>query len=71
MDLCRNCRTPWAAVATVALAAVLNPLNTSMIAVALPELGRIFGVSAGFINQLAIGLRGRFRCGAPARRAAC
>jgi MFS family permease len=35
-----------AAVGTVAVATVLNPLNTSMIAVALSELGRVFGVSA-------------------------
>ncbi len=34
-----------AAVGTVAVATVLNPLNTSMIAVALSELGRVFGVS--------------------------
>jgi MFS family permease len=38
-------RSAWAAVGTVAWVTVLNPLNTSMVAVALPELRRAFGVS--------------------------
>jgi MFS family permease len=45
-------RTHRAAVGTVALVAVLNPLNTSMIAVALSELGRVFGVSASSSARL-------------------
>jgi MFS family permease len=36
-----------AVVGTVALASLLNPLNTSMLAVALPQLQREFGTSAG------------------------
>jgi hypothetical protein len=36
-----------AAVGTVALASILNPLNTSMLAVALPQVQREFGTSAG------------------------
>src|SRR5262245_43146193 len=35
-----------AAVGTVAFATVLNPLNTSMVAVGLSELSRVFGVTA-------------------------
>jgi MFS family permease len=52
MELSLTSRSARAAVGTVALAAVLNPLNTSMIAVALPELGRIFGVSIGSSTRL-------------------
>jgi MFS family permease len=36
-----------AVVGTVALASLLNPLNTSMLAVALPQVQREFGTSAG------------------------
>jgi MFS family permease len=35
------------AVGTVALTSLLNPLNTSMLAVALPQVQREFGTSAG------------------------
>src|SRR5262245_9916703 len=36
----------WTSVGTVALAAMLNPLNTSILPVALPQLQREFGTSA-------------------------
>jgi hypothetical protein len=50
-----------AAVGTVAVATVLNSLNTSMIAVALSELGRVFGVSASQIDLARLGSRPGFR----------
>lgn len=47
MELTPTRQSARAAVGTVALATALNPLNTSMIAVALSPLQRVFGVSAG------------------------
>src|SRR4030095_11246393 len=52
MEVSHTSRSARTAVSTVALASVLNPLNTSMISVALPELGRIFGVSIGSSTRL-------------------
>jgi len=65
MDLSRTRRAAWAAVGTVAWVTVLNPLNTSMVAVALPELRRVFGVSVSASTWLLAAFAGACALGHP------